>query len=150
MTTPLDEAIRKERSMTRKSQIGGILEIIAGSLAVLGGLLFIAITPAIKEYINENPGEYYQYVDFLGVFYVISGVIGIILGALGIAGGALAITRKSFGMALTGAIAGILTFFPLGIAATILVAMGKDEFNKPAPPPVPPSTPQPPLFPPAA
>jgi hypothetical protein len=132
--------------MTNKSHIGGILAIIAGALAVLGGLLLIAVTPVIQEYINENPGEYYEYADFIAVFYIVCGIIGVILGGLGVAGGTLAITRKSFGMALTGAIAGIFTFLPLGIAATVLMAMAKDEFNKPAPP-VPPAPPVQPLSP---
>jgi hypothetical protein len=131
--------------MGNKSQISGVLSIISGALGIISGLLMFLIIPLINFAISEDPGAYDvtpQMMDFITGLYV-----GVLLGALAIIGGIFSVRRKVWGMALTGAIAGILTFFPLGIASVILVSIGRTEFSQPvmtitpvqSPPPVPPA-----------
>jgi hypothetical protein len=52
-----------------------------------------------------------------------------LIGALGIVGGVYAIKKKHWALALAGAIAGTVTFFPCGIPAIIFVSLGKEEFT---------------------
>ena len=49
--------------------------------------------------------------------------------ALAIIGGIFTLQRKRWGIALAGSIVAILPFSLLGIAATILVVLSKDEFE---------------------
>ena len=59
-----------------------------------------------------------------------AGWIASALGAvLGIIGGVYALQRKYWGLALAGAIAGSISFFPCGIVAIIFTAMAKPEFD---------------------
>ena len=76
--------------------------------------------------------------SIINIFYGITGVVFAILGIFGIIGGAYAVKRKYWGLGLAAAIVSIFTFFPCGIAATILMAMSRQEFSKPVitPPPV--------------
>ena len=48
---------------------------------------------------------------------------------LALVGGIFSLQRKRWGLALTGAIVAILPFSLLGIAATILVTLSKNEFE---------------------
>jgi hypothetical protein len=48
---------------------------------------------------------------------------------LALVGGILSLQRKRWGLALAGSIVAILPFSLLGIAATILVVISKDEFE---------------------
>ena len=120
--------------MSNKAQIGGILEIIAGVLGVLGGLLLFSFIPLLNFLLTETSYAYDLTTDMyelMATFYGFLGAIGVILGALSIVGGVFSIKNKLWGLALAGAIAGIFTVFPLGIAAIILVSMSKPEFDKP-------------------
>jgi hypothetical protein len=51
-----------------------------------------------------------------------------VLGALAIAGGVFALKKKYWAVAIAGAAAGTILFYPCGIAATILVSLGRPEF----------------------
>ena len=68
------------------------------------------------------------------VTYGLFGGFYLVLGALGIAGGIVALKKKAWGLALTGAIAACLTFFPVGIAATVYIGMARPEFLPDLPP----------------
>jgi hypothetical protein len=102
--------------------IAGILAITAGGFKLFGilGIIaygFFAIAPPTISKIGA-----------LGLF--LGAVIPlIILVALAILGGIFAIQRKRFGLALTGAIAALLPFSPLGLASIILLAISKEEFE---------------------
>jgi hypothetical protein len=48
---------------------------------------------------------------------------------LAIVGGAFALKKRHWPLALAGAIAGTITFFPCGIPAIIFVSLGKEEFS---------------------
>jgi hypothetical protein len=117
----------------QKGTVGGILAIVASTLGMIGSLFFFAL-PAFIESMDEISSEYDPgALEIVAAVYVIIGVVGLIIGALGIVGGIFAVRRKVWGMALAGAIASSILFYPLGIVAVILVSMGYPEFRKTEP-----------------
>jgi hypothetical protein len=119
----------------QKATAGGILAIVASVLGALMGLFFLAM-PAMLGSMSDigtsgslTPDELSQIVILL---YVSLGIFLILLGALGLVGGIFSINRRKFGLALAGAIASSISFYPLGIVAVILVSMSHPEFNRPA------------------
>jgi hypothetical protein len=129
----------------QKSTIGGILSIIAGAIGVVAGLILLMVTFMVSSVFADG-SIYYgsgmseeQMITMLSVIYGGMAFLALVGGVLGIVGGIFSVQRKRWGWALTGAIAGCITFLPLGIASVVLVAIGKSEFNKiePAYPPQP-------------
>jgi hypothetical protein len=122
----------------QKSTVGGILSIVAGALGVLGGLFLLLFGIFFQSIANEpdfwtssgasTTMTHDQAIAFITILYSVIGVIGLVLGALAIVGGIMCLRRKHWGWALAGAIAGCLSFLPLGVGAVVLVAMGKSEF----------------------
>jgi len=51
------------------------------------------------------------------------------LGILPLLGGIYALQRRKWGLGLAGSIAAIFGSIPLGIVATVLMALAKDEFG---------------------
>jgi hypothetical protein len=121
----------KERSL-----IGGILSIVSGGFGVLTGvgialfsiLLLNTIFSAPSFRGNAPPDEFLLIMKLvyggMGVFYAL-------VGALSIVGGIMAVKRKNWGLALAGAIAASVAFYPVGIAAVIFVSMSQPEFVTP-------------------
>jgi hypothetical protein len=52
----------------------------------------------------------------------------LVFGILSLVGGMFAVQRRHWAWALVGSIAAIFCFFPLGVAAVILVIMAEKEF----------------------
>ncbi len=140
--------------MGNKGQVSGILSIVSGVMGLLGALCMVMIIAFASTFINvyneiDNP-YIYDTQSFTTLLTLIYGTIGVVLcvfGIFGIIGGVFAIKRKYWGLGLTAAIVSIFTFFPCGIAATIIIALGKSEFDKPKYAPgmtAPPSSVQPP------
>ena len=124
---------------------GGVLSILAGISQIIGGL-FLAVFTFFPDYgffiysqrllfrilfmpfLPEAWWETFVSGFFEGpgpvLFLMCSGVLGIVA----IIGGISAIRRKSFGLALAGAICALPSVI-LGILAVILVALGKREFR---------------------
>ena len=69
----------------------------------------------------------------MAVFYGALGLFFLLVGILAVIGGIYALKKKYWGLALAGAIAGTVTFFPCGIPAIIFVTLGKPEFSIPQP-----------------
>lgn len=146
--------------MTNHAKVGGILSIISGVLGVLGGLFFLFISFFIPAFITStDPGAFQspqdaQVFNFVAYIYGGIGVFLALISVLAIVGGVYALKKKHWGLALTGAIVGAITFLPTGVPAIIFTAMGKQEFAvsaipPPAPvPPPPPFMPTPPVAPP--
>ena len=104
------------------SLIGGILEIVSGGLiALFSGFFFLMIGIAATQ--EDGPP----------VLLLLLPLAFLAVGALGIAGGICAVRRRRWGLALAGAIAVVLPASELGIAALVLVALAKDEFEADAP-----------------
>ena len=127
--------------MQSNAKIGGILAIVAGALGGVGSLMGVLVmilvfSIAATDSIYYNDG--YRYADgsftVFMVIWIVVAVFFILVGALSIVGGIFAIRRKNWGLALAGAIAGIIAFFPVGVPAVIFVAMGKGEFETGSPP----------------
>jgi hypothetical protein len=116
-----------------KPQLGGIFSIVSGAMGALSGFLVIIYMIFMAVMFNTVSVEEFGGV-FTAVFIIYSiFALGIIaIGVLAIVGGVFAIKKIRWGWALAGAIAGAMSFFFLGIAATILIAMSQGEFGKAA------------------
>jgi hypothetical protein len=118
----------------------GILSIISGAFKLLAFLvlivvgLFWAVAPYRLDRVRPE------------VLFGLAAFVLLVLGVLSIIGGVYCLRRKNFGLSLAGAIAALLPFNLLGIAAVILVAMSKPEFDVVNQPPQPgqPAQPSPP------
>jgi hypothetical protein len=116
------------------AKIGGILSIVAGSMGALSALAVIVFSVFIGFVVGGEVyyDNYYATNNMLSlvmVVYIICGVIGIIVSVLAVTGGIFALRKKNWGLALAGSIAGVLAFFPCGVAAVIFTAMSKPEFD---------------------
>jgi len=113
---------------TWKPTTAGILTIIAGCLGLLialGLTVGLGIAGTLIGLIPGLPG---------GWLLVVIGVPGIILSIVAIVGGIYALRRRLWGLALAGAICGLLFTLPflgwiLAILAIIFVSLGKGEFE---------------------
>jgi hypothetical protein len=122
-----------------KARLGGIFSIISGAFGILylgfsllGIIVFNSMfnpESSLYTYGDISTEAFSSMMTFMTVFYVIIGVFFSLLGALGIIGGVYALKRKLWGLALAGAIAGSITFFPCGIVAIIFTSMAKPEFD---------------------
>jgi hypothetical protein len=126
---------------------GGIISIVVGAIGLLIAIL-IGIGLGIA---SVSPNAYFDNRMVPGVmgFIIFGVVIYFILNAVAIAGGVFALQRRMWGFALAGAICSFLSGWGwmLGVAAIVLIAISKPEFNYIIPP-VPPSTTVPPSIPP--
>ena len=127
--------------MGNNAKVGGILSIVSGVFGFIGGGFYILmifmfnfiLTMPQTQYpmTPEFPQEMFQ---IMAIFYGAIGLILALIGALAIVGGVYAIKKKHWAMALAGAIAATVTFFPCGIPAIIFVCLGKEEFSAGEPP----------------
>lgn len=104
---------------TWRSTASGVINIVDGCLMVLLTPIYISAALSPDEFEGSSWG-YWLVVTVLAVF-----------GILAIVGGICALRRKGWGWALAGAIAGIIPFFPLGIASIVFLTMSRDEFRRP-------------------
>lgn len=118
----------------QKSTVGGILSIVAGAFGLLGGIALILFSLLFSTLLNDptfftdaNPPPD-QFFTAFSLMYGAIGVFYIGLGVLSIVGGIFSIQRKHWGWALAGAIGGTLNFLPVGVAAVVLIALGRSEF----------------------
>ena len=120
----------------QKSTVGGILSIVAGALGLVGGLILLLVTLFMSSAFNDPAifGDFSttdgQFLTIFSIIYGVAGVFCLIVGVLGIVGGIFSLQRKHWGWALAGAIAGCLSFLPLGVGAVVLVAMARSEFTR--------------------
>jgi hypothetical protein len=110
-----------DKKKTAMPIVAGVLLIVSAGFKALAllGLSIAAVFATV-------PGDFPRIGALLGVFILVPAIIII---ALELAGGILSLQRKRWGWALAGAIVSILPFSFLGIAATILVALSRDEFD---------------------
>jgi hypothetical protein len=123
--------------MSNYARIGGILTILSGIWFIfpfMGGV-FYALMPQFMEgfMANQPPvtGEPNLTPEFF-MFFTIMGLVfcffSAVLGALAITGGVFALKKRYWAVAVAGAAAGTILFYPCGIAGTILVSLGRPEF----------------------
>ncbi len=126
--------------MQNNAKVGGILAIISGAFAVfyLVGACFsiymmrYMFSGISTPYASPPPSEFF---NIMAIFYGAFGVFFMLVGVLAIVGGVFALKKKLWGLALAGAIAGTVVFFPCGIPAIIYVSMAKLEFSAQNPAP---------------
>ncbi len=113
---------------TNKPTTAGVLNIITGALGVLWAIcLFIGY--AVVSGACVVPGGIGYIPEFVPGIVLGWAVIQLILAIVSLVGGIYALQRKIWGLALAGSIVAILTFFPLGIPATVFAAQSKKEFE---------------------
>jgi hypothetical protein len=128
--------------MGNNAKVGGILSIVSGAFGFLGAGYFVLMlwlfnfmftTPQPQGPMTpEFPQEMFQ---IMAIIYGGIGLILALIGVLAIVGGVYALKKRHWPLALAGAIAGTVTFFPCGIPAIIFVSLGKEEFTAAEPPP---------------
>jgi hypothetical protein len=95
----------------------------AGVLTIIGGCIGIGIG-AFVAFLGGIAGTFTGFSWFGAIGAPLIGI-----GIVALIGGIYALRRRVWGFALTGAILAIICGGPLGILATIFVAMGKNEFS---------------------
>lgn len=119
---------------TWKPVAAGVLDIILGTLNLLGVFVVVGLLVAFGGGILAaiRIAELMP-IWLSGMVHGILIILAILLAvssALPLIGGIYAIQRKSWGLALAGSIVAILSMAPLGILATVLVALSRNEFEK--------------------
>lgn len=128
-----------------KAKISGILSIVSGgfSIVVMAFYFLMALfyrsmfSPffSMFPYDDAAADEFFtvfnRAMNWGLVFYQGIGVAFGLLGIVAIIGGIYALRRECWGLALTGTIAGAVTFFPTGLPALIYAVSAQPEF-KPA------------------
>ncbi len=120
------------------------MRIIAGILLIISFVcgLYSAVPILIAEDIAEE-AEAMGMPSFVSGIFMTCAIIMVIFAILALLGGVMAITGKSFGFAILGAVFALFTLGPfflgslLGLVALILLALSKDEFGGGAPMPPP-------------
>jgi hypothetical protein len=110
-----------DKKKTPMPIIAGILMIVSAGLKLLAifGLSLASVFAMV-------PGNVPRVGAFLVVFLL---VVALLIIALEIAAGILSLQRRRWGWALAGSIVSVLPFSFLGIAALVLVALSRDEFE---------------------
>jgi hypothetical protein len=109
---------------TWKPTVAGVLCISESCLKFVGVFALIIAIVAVRS-------EHRVYVDEVnpvGILVAIAVPLAA-LAVLAMVGGILALQRKSWGLALAGSIAAVLPFSLVGMAALILTALSRDEFE---------------------
>ncbi len=124
--------------MDNKSQVAGILSIVSGAFGFLGAGSMLLVIRLVEAIIERDMNYPHAVIGFMTFFYSVWGVFLALLAILAVVGGVYALKKKHWGVALAGSIASIFTFFPCGVAAVVIMALAKAEFNRPLLPPQPP------------
>ncbi len=108
--------------------VAGILDIIAGALAVIGGLAFLIIGGFSYAIFSGVAVSNDEFTFLLSVIFIVIAILSIIIGILAITGGAFALRKRIWGLSLAGSIAALIVFWPLGIAAIVFTTLSKNNF----------------------
>ena len=120
---------------TWQPTVAGILDIVSGAFrlissiaAILGIMYFIPFSTSVSPGpVPDMPNCMIPGITF--TILIIALVFVVVVAILSIIGGICAIQRKRWGLALAGSIAAIFGSLVMGILATILTTMAKDEFE---------------------
>lgn len=115
---------------TAKPVIAGIFNIINGSFGLLISFsLFILVFVSSFDFENYL-GIFPEFITAIAVFVA---SIALVLSLLVLISGIYALERRYWGLSLAGSIVAAITAGALGIAALVLIALSKDEFDRPEP-----------------
>jgi hypothetical protein len=112
---------------------GGVLSIVAGAFEINGGGTMLASARLGIEFrlwdFALYPGIWFEHVVPVdSPWFIIMGGLLVVLGIIAVLGGIWALRRRSFGLALAGAVC-ILPLGILGILAIVCIALAKREFG---------------------
>jgi hypothetical protein len=124
--------------MNRYATVGGVLSIVSGAFGILSGLAMIVFALIFSWLVSFTDSYTYnsgvmtaeELGNIMGVIYGVIGGFVLIIGIMALIGGIFAVRRKVWGLALAGAIASVMTFFPVGVVAVVFTSMAKPEFDK--------------------
>ena len=117
---------------TKLAVAGGVLVLVGGILALITSFLGLILFSLLY---GDYYGGMYYYPYSFGMLQVICGVVGMAFAIIAIIGGVLAIKKRSFAMAIVGAVFCLLSVGPLGISSIlgliglILIAISSHEFR---------------------
>jgi len=121
---------------------GGVLTMIVGAFEVIGGAMLVAATmpgcwllgfspcpslPGLDMASNPSTGSL-GLCAVTPLYIAIVGAIFVVLGIMAIAGGVSAVRRRSFSLALAGAICALPSIV-FGILALIFISLAREEFE---------------------
>ena len=109
---------------TWKPMVAGILNIVTGAFALLSVIgLVIGIVVIGSDLVGP------EVPDFVASILWIITIPFFIIGVLALIGGIYSLRRKTWGLALAGAIASTVYWFFVGIPTIVFIAQSKDEFE---------------------
>jgi hypothetical protein len=113
-----------------KGTVAGILDITAGVFSLVGCVPLLAIGLGGAAVLGSVPDPDANRVAFLpAVIFLPLAFIAFVTGIAAIAGGVSALNRRRWGMAVVGAVAAVLGFFPIGVLAVIFTILAEPEFR---------------------
>ncbi|OGN97941.1 MAG: hypothetical protein A2Z77_08855 [Chloroflexi bacterium RBG_13_51_36] len=123
------------------SVVGGIPQVISGGVLIVNFLVsyqhgFVLISRFFLPFLPDGWRYYILWggpmvpasMDYIPIHWPILGGCFVALGIVAVVGGISAVRRKRFGLSLAGAICALPSVF-LGIAAVVLIALGKRDFE---------------------
>ena len=112
---------------TAKPVIAGIFNIINGSFGLL-----VSFSLFLLVFISNIDFENYLgiFPEFITAIAIFAASIALILSLLVLISGIYALERRYWGLSLAGSIIAAMTAGALGIAALVLIALSRDEFDQ--------------------
>jgi hypothetical protein len=112
--------------------VGGILNIVAGSISLVAG---ISCALVVAVFFSSSY-DYYSGQEFPALsLWLMVFIPYVIISLLALTGGIFALKRKAWGLCLTASICSLLTLWGwvLGIAAIVFISLSKSEFKQNSP-----------------
>lgn len=120
--------------------IAGILLILAGVISIISWVSILSLDIAtIEKFIDISQFQQFNpsiTIEEIKGFLTTCSIVGIIIAIFPILGGILALKKKSWAVAMTGSLIGLLTFIPsifggvLSFIGLILLILSRKEFQK--------------------
>ncbi len=115
---------------TSKATVAGILDITAGAFALVGAVPLLVLGLGGAVILGMVPDPDANRVAFLpALVFLPLALIAFLTGMAAVAGGIAALNRRRWGLAVVGAVAAVLAFFPVGIAAVVFTILAEPEFH---------------------
>ena len=117
---------------TSRATVAGILDITAGAFALVGAVPLLALGLGGAALLGTVPDADANRVAFLpAVIFLPLALLAFLTGVVAVAGGIAALNRRRWGLAVVGAVAAVLAFFPVGIAAVVFTILAEPEIRPP-------------------
>lgn len=119
---------------TWKGTAAGVLDLVAGVCSVIGTIPLLGLGilgSGLLSQVRDLPFEGLAALPL--VLFLPVALLTFSTGVFAIVGGYAALKRRHFVLAVVGAVAALLAFAPLGIAALVLTILAEPEFHAPKP-----------------